>query len=630
VAALAVAAFLWAAVTGVRTLAVLAVAIAVASLFRREQTPLSTPLQGLLLLASGLSALALISVMPPDGALADRALRREWAVAGGGALLLAAMRIHLLRPEGGAVVTVGLGLLVFLACGSVLSGRVYPALLLVYTPLFFAALRANELERPSWRVLGWRHRVSLALIAVSTTAGTVGLVLTLPRLYESADTWALSLLEGNMQSGFHDGPMALGSLEGMLQSNQIVLRVEGPVGEPLRGNVYNRYARQHWLAPHERDEATRVLADSVPEAGSEVTTIRHVGDEADRFFLPLDVSTLELEPVRVHVDHFGVVRPPSQERPKRVRLLAGLHRRIPPLPPGPDDLALPEELEVPLVAIAAGWTGGAATTPATRIDAIRTRLERDYTYSLEFDRGTGSAGATPPADPVLHFLQQDPQGHCEYFASALALLARASGVPSRVVTGYRVVERNTIGNYHIVRERHAHAWVEVHLPERGWVTVDPSPLQSFENDAPSTTSLVPGLMDWGALAFQRHGATPLLVLLLMFFAGIQLRRLWVGRRRTLHSPQREPSRPPVYMEELLEQLAALGWARADGETLESYARRLASSALVVETVPPPDGEVHRRAAEPLLLRYAALRYGGRGNADALHADVHAWLREAVG
>ena len=69
-----------------------------------------------------------------------------------------------------------------------------------------------------------------------------------PVLSENVDRWALRWLEDRAVTGFYDGPMALGSLEGLLQSDEIVMRIEGPVSEHLRGNVYTRYLRRSWLA----------------------------------------------------------------------------------------------------------------------------------------------------------------------------------------------------------------------------------------------------------------------------------------------------------------------------------------------------------------------------------------------
>ena len=98
---------------------------------------------------------------------------------------------------------------------------------------------------------------------------------------------------------------------------------------------------------------------------------------------------------------------------------------------------------------------------------------------LEFIRYVGHFARVVSKEmaQVEEFLFEDKRGHCEYFASALALLGRAAGVPTRVVMGYRVSERSPFG-YSVVRERNAHAWVEAWLPEQGWVTRDATPAEA--------------------------------------------------------------------------------------------------------------------------------------------------------
>lgn len=99
-------------------------------------------------------------------------------------------------------------------------------------------------------------------------------------------------------------------------------------------------------------------------------------------------------------------------------------------------------------------------------------------------RGGGySYTLTPPTlgdDPVDEFLFETRRGFCEHYASAMTVLLRAAGVPSRVVTGYLGGEYNPFGNHWIVQQRHAHAWVEAHLAGRGWVRVDPTAAVSPE------------------------------------------------------------------------------------------------------------------------------------------------------
>src|SRR5690606_10276924 len=80
------------------------------------------------------------------------------------------------------------------------------------------------------------------------------------------------------------------------------------------------------------------------------------------------------------------------------------------------------------------------------------------------------------ADSFRSFLLEDRRGHCEYFATATALFFRHIGVPSRVVVGYRGGTYNPVSDILEIRERNAHAWVEVFVPGDGWVSVDTTPL----------------------------------------------------------------------------------------------------------------------------------------------------------
>ncbi len=92
--------------------------------------------------------------------------------------------------------------------------------------------------------------------------------------------------------------------------------------------------------------------------------------------------------------------------------------------------------------------------------------EQEYTYTLQ-----------PPilkGNVVDQFLFESRRGFCEHYAGSFALLMRAAGIPSRVVTGYQGGEYNNVGKYLIVRQSDAHAWTEVWLKDRGWVRIDPT------------------------------------------------------------------------------------------------------------------------------------------------------------
>jgi len=88
-------------------------------------------------------------------------------------------------------------------------------------------------------------------------------------------------------------------------------------------------------------------------------------------------------------------------------------------------------------------------------------------------------------NPSDQFLFDKQRGFCEHYASSFVLLMRAAGIPARVVTGYQGIEKNTVGNYYIVRQSNAHAWAEVWLAGEGWLRVDPTamiPADRIEQD----------------------------------------------------------------------------------------------------------------------------------------------------
>ncbi len=102
-----------------------------------------------------------------------------------------------------------------------------------------------------------------------------------------------------------------------------------------------------------------------------------------------------------------------------------------------------------------------------------------YTYSLRMDRVNRSI------DPVEDFLINRKQGHCEYFASALALMLRSINIPTRLINGFKGGDWNELGQVMVVRQKHAHSWVEalVGRSDEGhpiWLTLDPTPAAGRE------------------------------------------------------------------------------------------------------------------------------------------------------
>jgi transglutaminase-like putative cysteine protease len=103
-----------------------------------------------------------------------------------------------------------------------------------------------------------------------------------------------------------------------------------------------------------------------------------------------------------------------------------------------------------------------------RAKAVERYLQTNFGYTLELP-------GLREADPLAHFLFERKKGHCEYFASSMAIMLRTLGIPARVVNGFRGGEYNDLTSSYIVREKDAHSWVEAYFPEYGWVTFDPTP-----------------------------------------------------------------------------------------------------------------------------------------------------------
>jgi transglutaminase-like putative cysteine protease len=123
---------------------------------------------------------------------------------------------------------------------------------------------------------------------------------------------------------------------------------------------------------------------------------------------------------------------------------------------------------------------GVPNDPVSRARALESYLrDGEFRYTLQqtvVDRSM---------DPVADFLINRKSGHCEYFASALALLLRSAGIPSRMVNGFKGGDWNALAGLYYVRQKHAHSWVEALVSREGqdrplWLTLDPTP--PFQRD----------------------------------------------------------------------------------------------------------------------------------------------------
>jgi hypothetical protein len=296
----------------------------------------------------------------------------------------------------------------------------------------------------------------------------------------------------------------------------------------------------------------------------------------------------------------GVARSPIES--EIVWFRAGAVPWITGDPPVETDAEVPRALRRTLDGLVREW-GCREGDPEARVRCLERNLRQRYRYSLTVPESAA-------AEPLAAFLQVHKRGHCEYFASALTMLSRASGVSARVVAGYRVHERSEWGDYFVVRERDAHSWTEAFVPGRGWTRFDATPPSALEVSDRSGVARwrtyleslrwrLADLTDWIRARSVLRWAIAVLVVVL---AASVLRR----RLRARGSDEASAADAPTEaMRALLDALARRGLRRARGETLERFADRVSTSELPVEIAVKLSEE---------LRAYAAARYGADGGA----------------
>lgn len=304
---------------------------------------------------------------------------------------------------------------------------------------------------------------------------------------------------------------------------------------------------------------------------------------------------------------------------------------LPQLPPGALDnyLHVPEALAANVRQLARGIVTG-KDTPAAKVEAVVAWLRRTHGYTTTLKRNPRIE------DPLEDFLFAEEAGHCEYFASAAAVLLRLAGVPTRYVNGFLGGEWNAMRTAITVRENRAHAWIEAYLGADGWVRVDATPTLR----RPARMGKLRQLLDAAELFWERwvveysasqqillaqrlghklgfHGrgyppgrafhqlsrkqaliATAIIVLAIVLWS--QRKRLLAWRRRNQAVAMGQRATKPVIRiyQATLARLAAAGVPREPWETPHEYLTRLQESQLAGVTI-----------FSELTSAYASARYG---------------------
>ncbi len=357
---------------------------------------------------------------------------------------------------------------------------------------------AEELGRPaggyvpSRRLAAW----ALLLVGIAGFLVTAALFAVVPRLEFRRGFQRLS--RANALSGFSN-EITLREVTGIKSDRRVVARVEfpslgrepGPEGLYLRGALYSRYSNDGWqLLKSPVSEVPRAgflhLVGMAPRGSVSVADITLDPADHPRLFTYGSPVQVEGNFGTLLIDTEGNLFLPQPGHPTmryRLRFTEEPPRRAGrAAAPGSHYLEFPGGYEdiraLGIEVIGAGGTDEARAARA--LDFFR----RGFRYTV-----------SDPAPDLRRFLFREKAGFCEHYAAGLALLLRAGGVPSRVAVGYLGGEWNALGQYLIVRQSDAHAWVEAWIGGR-WVTLDATPPQGEASPFFRRTGFLGMYVDW--------------------------------------------------------------------------------------------------------------------------------------
>jgi transglutaminase-like putative cysteine protease len=306
------------------------------------------------------------------------------------------------------------------------------------------------------------------LLAVQALPLALALFFVFPRL--SAPLWSMPRPEHRERTGMSDW-MEPGSINEMVLSSDPAFRVKfhGPV--PGSDKLYWR-GPLAWYSDGRRwtgwpPGPPLGEAEPLVETSEKISYQIELEPSGKQWLFALDMPVRVSGKARILGD-FQVVTSEPIRQSQAFQVVSALRYNTGELDLDQERVGtqLPDNVTPRMRALVAGWQEH-AEGPA---DLVRLALElfrkEPFYYSL-----------SPPrlgANPADEFLFETREGFCEHYADSFALLMRIAGIPSRVVLGYMGGEHNAIGDYLIVRQSDAHAWVEVWLPTMGWVRIDPT------------------------------------------------------------------------------------------------------------------------------------------------------------
>ncbi len=397
-------------------------------------------------------------------------------------------------------------------------------------------------------------------------------------------------------------------------SNSIVMDVRTQQPEFYRAQAYDNFNGNVWTTSQTATtqlglgwgSAIQLPAPSASDAPTrQITDTFYVQKQQPNIvFSPYWPSQIYFPASTVRVDGYDSVRAPILLEPGTVysvvsqvpvtspSMLRAASASTPPSQIGGVPLSqylqTPSDLPQRDVALARQITAS-QPTEYDKVTAVQRWLQQNTRYNLNI----------PPepagVDAVDYFLFGSRQGFCEHIASAMAILLRSAGVPTRFVTGFNTGQLNPLTGYWQVRESDAHSWVEVYYPNVGWVEYDPTHVvppadpglsgtfiapRVFKAIASFIARVVPGPVKaaarrlWSGIEDVARAAAvswpiALAVLAALATAGVLLLR---ARRRRARGPP--PTGAAAAFSSVCEDFARRGNSRRPADTPDELLRRL--------------------------------------------------------
>ena len=381
------------------------------------------------------------------------------------------------RPSEARMALLVLFLLTLAAASSSthVSSLVYFAVMawLSFRTLARLAVLADFDDAPPDRVLDSvpTHGLTLAAIAAGGLV-SAPLFFLLPRLH---GPFAVSRfrVDDAFSTAMASDRVDLDAFSAAKRSDRVILRLASSPPLPaqdelrLREAVFTEYNDGVWVrdprvGPRRGEKSAFTLGGPAPERPLSVVTIDLNVYGQGFLFLPYGAYAVRVERGRASEMQDGVMQVGTGRGSVRYETDV---RRAPARGGGRGVIPVsdvPEEVREYAYTLT-----GDVSNPVEIYRRIEDHFRKDFVYTLEPPKARG--------DPIVHFLLRSKAGHCEYFASAAAMMLTTRGVRARLVTGSYGGEAGLFSNTIVVRAPNLHAWVEADLDGTGFSVLDPTP-----------------------------------------------------------------------------------------------------------------------------------------------------------